>query len=120
VVAKLQERARVQSGAGAQARELKLIELVGLMGVPGHPSDAAAERACLVEQFLTRAAGDRESLEELRAQLLEQMHRPGDRADAAAELRVVEAALELMPPAVEDPWTWQQRVRRRRRGRWRR
>lgn len=115
------ERARAESVADVWAGELEVIELAEPLELRGQPGDgAAAERARLGEHLRAQAAGDRDIFEDLRVQLLQEMHRPGDRAATAARLRVVEAVLAVMPRAVEDPWTWQQRVRRRRRGRWRR
>jgi hypothetical protein len=79
--------------------------------------DPAVERDRRTRRLVEGVGGERRPLEELRSNLLERMLRP-DRSGVAAQLRIVEGALSLIPFPLQEPWTRMQRVHERRPRRW--
>jgi len=77
------------------------------------PVDITTERHRRATGLVEIAGGRRGALEELRFRLIARLHRPGDDFAAIEGLRVVEAALSMIPRPV-GLWAWQQRERDRR------
>ena len=61
------------------------------------------------EELLTGTEGDRSVLQRLRADYVARLHHLSDDFDATRELRVVERALAMVPPA-HDASSWQDEV----------
>ena len=80
---------------------------------PPQGEDPAAERQRRAEALVAVADGRREPLEQLRSRFIRRLHRASDDFAATEGLRVVEAALSLIPRP-EGLWgTGQQRFRSR-------
>lgn len=84
-----------------------------------HDGDPAAARRRCAEVLVGIVEGRRDLVEELRLRYLRRLHHASDDFEATEALRVVEAALSLIP-LPEDPGVLQHRARRSRRRWWRR
>jgi hypothetical protein len=88
-----------------------------LIDVAPHGVDPAASRWRCAQVLVEIAGGRREPVEELRLRYLQRLHRASDDFDATEGLRVVEAALSLIPRP-EDPGVERHRTRQLRRRWW--
>ena len=78
----------------------------GVAGVALAPDEAASgsrRRRSQVEELVAIADGRRESVEQRRAYFLKRLHRASNDFDATEGLRVVEAALRLIPRPAAAP-----------------
>jgi hypothetical protein len=89
-----------------------------LIDVAPHDGNPAASRARRAEVLVELAGGRREPVEELRLRYLRRLDRASDDFDATEALRVVEAALSLIPRP-KDPGVERHRMRQERRRWWR-
>lgn len=74
-------------------------DFLALIQTPPQGDDPAAERRRRAEQLVAVADGRREPLEQLRSRFIRRLHRASDDFEATEGLRVVEAALWLIPRA---------------------
>jgi hypothetical protein len=85
-----------------------------MIQTPPQGDDPSGERRRRAEALVKVAAGRREPLEQLRLRFIERLRRTSDDFAATEGLRVVEAALSLVPRP-EGVWGWT-RPRQHRRG----
>jgi hypothetical protein len=104
------------------AREIARIlddDFPSWIDVTPHVDDPAAARRRCAEMLVEIVGGRRDLVEGLRLRYLGRLHRASDDFEATEGLRVVEAALSLIPRP-EDPGTERRRKRLSRRRWWRR
>lgn len=88
-------------------------DLLAQIQIPSQGEDPVAARRLEAEELVSMAGGRRKLLERLRSRFLRRLHRTSDDFAATEGLRVVEAALSLMPRP-EGLWIGQLRKPRRR------
>jgi hypothetical protein len=104
------------------AREIARVfddDFPSVIEVSPRSGDATAARRRSADVLVGIARGRRDLLEELRLGYLRRLHRASDDYEATQGLRVVEAALSLIPHP-EEPGAEQHRTRQPRRRWWRR
>ena len=74
-----------------------LHEVLARLEIPPGGDDPAAERRFEAERLVAAIGGDRDLLDRLRSAFLGRLHRASDDFGATEGLRVVEAALWLIP-----------------------
>ena len=88
-----------------------------LIQTPPPVDDPGSERRRRAEALAAVADGNRGLLEQLRYGFIRRLHRTSDDFAASEGLRVVEAALSLVPRP-QGAWAWERRPQRRPRARW--
>jgi hypothetical protein len=118
VVATPTERPSRAEGPRGGTREVLDNDFLASIEVAPHGADPVAERRRHATVLVALVRGRREPIEELRLRYLRRLHRASDDFGATEGLRVVEAALSLIPyPEAHAPK--QRRTRRSRRRWWR-
>jgi hypothetical protein len=109
VATRLENRRAVESArfeAAIRATSPRVEDRISLP--PGKTRSARTRRA---EALVSRTRGDAALLEALRADYVQRLHHASNDFEATEGLRIIEAALAMIP---RPEWSWQRRERKRR------